>query len=123
VRDPARVELYWLPLEAGDTSGCVRGNGRIFEAVVAHRQRRRPAGRRPGSRMVGRASRGGQGYTGTISYSSMRNHAPSAAAISFRQVMTPGADASQVKRSRGPVSRMDSKTRRSPSTRPRYTSA
>jgi hypothetical protein len=37
------VELYWLPLGAGDTSGCVRANGRIFEAVVAHRQRRRPA--------------------------------------------------------------------------------
>ena len=43
-RDAARVELYWLPLGAGDTSGCVRANGRIFEAVVAHRQRRRPAG-------------------------------------------------------------------------------
>jgi hypothetical protein len=38
------VELYWLPLGAGDTSGCVRANGRIFEAVVAHRQRRGPAG-------------------------------------------------------------------------------
>jgi hypothetical protein len=44
VRDPARVELYWLPLGAGDTSGCVRANGRIFEAVVAHRQRRGPVG-------------------------------------------------------------------------------
>ena len=43
-RDAARVELYWLPLGAGDTSGCVRANGRVFEAVVAHRQRRRPAG-------------------------------------------------------------------------------
>jgi hypothetical protein len=43
-RDAARVELYWLPLGAGDTSGCVRANGRIFEGVVAHRQRRRPAG-------------------------------------------------------------------------------
>jgi hypothetical protein len=32
----------------------------------------------------------------------MRNHDPSAAAISFRQVMTPGSEASQVKRSRGP---------------------
>ena len=38
------MELYWLPLGAGDTSGCVRANGRIFEVVVAHRQRRRPAG-------------------------------------------------------------------------------
>jgi hypothetical protein len=38
------MELYWLPLGAGDTSGCVRANGRIFEAVVAHRQRRGPAG-------------------------------------------------------------------------------
>ena len=37
-------------------------------------------------------------------YSSMRNHDPSAAAISFRQVMTPGSEASQVKRSRGPGS-------------------
>jgi len=43
-RDAARVELYWLPLGAGDTSGCVRASGRIFEAVVAHRQRRRPGG-------------------------------------------------------------------------------
>ena len=43
-RDAARVELYWLALGAGDTSSCVRANGRIFEAVVAHRQRRRPAG-------------------------------------------------------------------------------
>ncbi len=34
MRDPARVELYWLPLGAGDTSGCVRANGRIFEAVL-----------------------------------------------------------------------------------------
>ncbi|MGH3175601.1 MAG: hypothetical protein ACRDPF_17265 [Streptosporangiaceae bacterium] len=41
--DAARVELYWLPLGAGDSSGCVRPNGRIFEAIAAHRQRRRPA--------------------------------------------------------------------------------
>jgi len=33
----------------------------------------------------------------------MRNHDPSAAAISFRQVMTPGSEAFQVKRSRGLV--------------------
>lgn len=38
----ARVELYWLPLGAGDASGCVRWNGRIFEAVAARGQRRRP---------------------------------------------------------------------------------
>jgi hypothetical protein len=41
--EAARVELYWLPLGAGDSSGCVRRNGRIFEAVAAHRQRRRAA--------------------------------------------------------------------------------
>jgi hypothetical protein len=35
---PASVELYWLPLGAGDR--CVRGSGRLFEAVVASRQRR-----------------------------------------------------------------------------------
>ena len=40
--DTARVELYWLPLGAGDASGCVRWNGRIFEAVAARRQHRRP---------------------------------------------------------------------------------
>ena len=39
-RDAARVDLCWLPLGVGDTSGCVRANGRIVEAVVAHRQRR-----------------------------------------------------------------------------------
>jgi len=33
-------------------------------------------------------------------YSSMRNHAPSGATISFRQVMIRGTKASQVKRSR-----------------------
>jgi hypothetical protein len=38
----ARVELYWLPLGAGDTSRCVRWNGRIFEKIVAHRQHRQP---------------------------------------------------------------------------------
>ncbi len=40
---PASVDLYWLPLGAGDTTGCVRWNGRIFEALVAgyeHRGRR-----------------------------------------------------------------------------------
>lgn len=34
------VELYWLPLGAGDTSGCVRWNGRIFEAITAWHQHR-----------------------------------------------------------------------------------
>jgi len=50
-------------------------------------------------------------------YSSMRNHDPSGAAISFRQVMTPGSELSPVGHSRGPLPRSDSKTRRSPSTR------
>ena len=36
----ASVELYWLPLGAG--GWFVRLNGRIWEAVHAHRQRRRP---------------------------------------------------------------------------------
>jgi hypothetical protein len=39
---PASVEVYWLPLGAGDTSHCVRTNGRLFEAVAAraaHRER------------------------------------------------------------------------------------
>lgn len=34
----ARVLLYWLPLGAGGRS--VRWNGRMFEALVAHRERR-----------------------------------------------------------------------------------
>lgn len=36
------VDLFWLPLGAGDTSHCVRWNGRIFEACAAgyeHRER------------------------------------------------------------------------------------
>jgi len=36
------VDLYWLPLGAGDNTHCVRTNGRIFEAVtasLAHRRR------------------------------------------------------------------------------------
>jgi hypothetical protein len=36
----ASVELYWLPLGAGDASRCVRWNGRIFEAIKARRQHR-----------------------------------------------------------------------------------
>ncbi|WP_432477952.1 hypothetical protein [Nocardioides sp. GXQ0305] len=38
----AGVDLYWLPLGAGDTTGCVRTNGKIYEAVVS-RLERRPA--------------------------------------------------------------------------------
>ena len=36
----ASVELHWLPLGAGDTSACVRWNGRIFEATAARSQHR-----------------------------------------------------------------------------------
>lgn len=32
---PNRVDLYWLPLGAGDGSGCVRLNGRLFEALAS----------------------------------------------------------------------------------------
>ncbi len=39
-RTTVRVELYWLPLGAGDNTRCVRVNGRIFEAVVARVQHR-----------------------------------------------------------------------------------
>ena len=39
-QDPAQVELYWLPLGAGGGAGCVRWNGRIFEAIAARQQRR-----------------------------------------------------------------------------------
>lgn len=38
----ARVDLYWLPLGAGETSGCVRWNGRLFEAIAARRDHRAP---------------------------------------------------------------------------------
>jgi hypothetical protein len=34
------VDLYWLPLGAGDTTGCVRRNGWIFERVSAWYQNR-----------------------------------------------------------------------------------
>ena len=37
--DRSWVDLYWLPLGAGGR--CVRLNGRVFEAVVARRERRR----------------------------------------------------------------------------------
>lgn len=36
----ASVNLYWLPLGAGDNTHCVRTNGRIFEAVTARVERR-----------------------------------------------------------------------------------
>lgn len=38
-REPAHVDLYWLPLGAGG-AGCVRGCGRVFEAIMARRQHR-----------------------------------------------------------------------------------
>jgi len=34
------VDLYWLPLGAGEANSCVRWNGRVFEAVVARWERR-----------------------------------------------------------------------------------
>jgi hypothetical protein len=36
------VELYWLPLGAGEGSGCVRWNGRLFEALAARHEHRPP---------------------------------------------------------------------------------
>ena len=36
----AFVDLYWLPLGAGDASHCVRWNGRIYEALAALREHR-----------------------------------------------------------------------------------
>jgi hypothetical protein len=38
----ASVDLYWLPLGAGEPLGIVRRSGRAFEALEAHRQRRDP---------------------------------------------------------------------------------
>ncbi len=35
------IDLFWLPLGAGG-SGCVRRNGRMFEALAARRQHRTP---------------------------------------------------------------------------------
>ncbi len=40
--EKARVDLYWLPLGAGDASHCVRWNGRMFEALAARYERREP---------------------------------------------------------------------------------
>lgn len=34
------IDLYWLPLGAGDNTHCVRTNGRVYEAVSATYQRR-----------------------------------------------------------------------------------
>ena len=31
----ASVDLYWLPLGAGDNTHCVRTNGRVFERLSA----------------------------------------------------------------------------------------
>lgn len=36
----ASVDLYWLPLGAGDAPRCVRWSGRLFEAAVASYERR-----------------------------------------------------------------------------------
>ena len=38
--DRARVDLYWLPLGAGDASHCVRWNGRLFEWLMARSEHR-----------------------------------------------------------------------------------
>jgi hypothetical protein len=37
---PAAVDLYWLPLGAGDNTHCVRTNGRIYETLSAWSRRR-----------------------------------------------------------------------------------
>lgn len=39
-KSTAQVDLYWLPLGAGDNTHCVRTNGRIFEALVARHEHR-----------------------------------------------------------------------------------
>lgn len=39
-QDYVCVDLYWLPLGAGDASHCVRSNGRIYEGLVARYERR-----------------------------------------------------------------------------------
>lgn len=36
----ANVDLYWIPLGAGG-AGFVKLNGRMYEAIRAHRERRR----------------------------------------------------------------------------------
>jgi hypothetical protein len=37
---PTYVDLFWLPLGAGDSSGLVRRTGRLYEAMSARRHRR-----------------------------------------------------------------------------------
>jgi hypothetical protein len=36
------IDLYWLPMGAGDNTHCVRSNGRVFERFVAAKQHRDP---------------------------------------------------------------------------------
>jgi hypothetical protein len=36
------VDLVWIPLGAGDNTGLVRRSGRLFEALAARHERRRP---------------------------------------------------------------------------------
>ena len=40
VDDQASVDLYWLPLGAGQSSRCVQGSGRLYEAFTAARNHR-----------------------------------------------------------------------------------
>jgi len=40
VEDRASVDLYWLPLGAGQSSWCVQGGGRLYEAFTAARHHR-----------------------------------------------------------------------------------
>jgi hypothetical protein len=42
VQGKASVELYWLPLVAGEPLGIVRRSGRVFEAIEGHYQHRLP---------------------------------------------------------------------------------
>lgn len=39
---PARIDLYWIPLGAGDRTHLVRPSGRAYERVQAWRTRRAP---------------------------------------------------------------------------------
>ncbi|MQW74893.1 hypothetical protein GHK92_03325 [Nocardioides sp. dk4132] len=41
-RSVAGVDLYWLPLGAGDNTGCVRVSGRLYESLAARREHRAP---------------------------------------------------------------------------------
>jgi hypothetical protein len=40
---PGTIDLYWLPLGAGDNTHCVRTNGRIYERLSAWREHRPPS--------------------------------------------------------------------------------